>query len=168
MSESLSIINDAILPSSDRRPELGAEGERVAAEYLVSAGYRLVMANFRVPVGRNRRGVQVTGEIDIIAMDGDTICFVEVKTRRSEAFAPAAANVYLKKQRQIIRTSKIYRRTFGVWDVPHRFDVVTVIMPPNSPHKIDVIKGFWNEAKFKKRSWHREAWMDVRSSYGEP
>ena len=136
---------------SDRRSSLGAEGERLAAEFLREGGYRLVAANFKVPVGRNTKGVQVTGEIDIIALDGETLCFIEVKTRSSEQYAPAIAAVDLQKQRQITRTAKIYRRIFGVADMPFRFDVVTVVTGPVPD--IRHTKNFWTEAKFKKRRW---------------
>src|SRR5260221_1300981 len=81
---------------------LGDSGEALAARFLRRSGYRLVVANFKVPVGRNSIGAQVTGEIDLIALDGETLCFVEVKTRRSEEFTPAITNGDLRKQRQII------------------------------------------------------------------
>lgn len=138
----------------DSRSSLGAEGERLAAEFLRESGYRLVAANFKVPVGRNTKGVQVTGEIDIIALDGETLCFIEVKTRSSEHFAPAIAAVDLQKQRQITRTAKVYRRVFGLADMPFRFDVVTVV--PGPEPEVRHTQNFWTEAKFKKRRWRDE------------
>jgi len=66
--------------------DLGGEGERLAANFLQQNGYRIVLTNFTVPVGRNTKGVQVTGEIDIVALDAETLCFIEVKTRRSADF----------------------------------------------------------------------------------
>jgi putative endonuclease len=158
MSKLLSIIDGANDVKSDARSKLGIKGEALAARFLQCQGYRLVMANFKVPIGRNSRGVQVTGEIDLIALDGDTLCFVEVKTRRSDEFTPVITNVDLRKQRQIIRTAKIYRRTFGVWEMPHRFDVVTVLMPKHSETVIELSKGFWNEGKFRKRRWSNDKW----------
>src|SRR6266851_1766966 len=86
----------------------GERGEALAADFLVRHGYRLVVANFKVPVGRNSKGVQVTGEIDLIALDRDALCFIEVKTRRSDEFTPVITNVNTRKQRQIIRTAKVY------------------------------------------------------------
>src|SRR5690349_14378112 len=91
---------------------LGESGEALAARFLRRSGYRLVAANFEVPVGRNSVGAQVTGEIDLVALDGETLCFVEVKTRRSEEFTPVITNVDLRNQRQIIRTARVYRRIF--------------------------------------------------------
>src|SRR5436190_23754479 len=139
---------------------LGERGESLAAEFLVKNGYRLVVSNFKVPVGRNSKGVQVTGEIDLIALDGETLCFVEVKTRRSDEFTPVITNVDLRKQRQIIRTAKVYRRIFNIYDMPHRYDVVTVLMPKHSEPTIELVKGLWNEGKFQKTNWERESWRE--------
>lgn len=115
----------------------------------------MVMTNFKVPVGRTIRGVQVTGEIDIIALEGETLCFVEVKTRRSEQFAPAAASVDRRKQRQIARTARVYRKLFGVFNIPYRYDVVSVVIPTGSDPNVGLIKGFWSDSKFRKSAWQR-------------
>jgi putative endonuclease len=139
---------------------LGDQGEALAADFVAANGYRLVCANFKVPVGRNSKGVQVTGEIDLIALDGTTLCFIEVKTRRSDEFTPVITNVNLRKQRQITRTAKMYRRIFKVWDMPHRFDVVTVLMPKHAEPTIELTRGFWSEAKFRKRVWNDQQWRD--------
>src|SRR3982750_188051 len=101
---------------------LGERGEALAAEFLQENGYRLVVSNFKVPIGRNSRGAEVTGEIDLIALDGETLCFIEVKTRTSnELYQPSAA-VTLRKQRQIIRTAKVYRKIFQISRTRHRYD----------------------------------------------
>jgi len=147
-----------ILSIFDRVPvqtqvSLGDQGEAIAAEFLVQNGFRLVAANFKVPVGRNSKGVQVTGEIDIIALEGETLCFVEVKTRRSADFTPVLTNVNLRKQRQIIRTAKVYRRIFNLYDMDHRFDVVTVLMPKHVDPVIELTRSYWTENKFRKKYW---------------
>ncbi len=160
MHEILSIIQEDKRTRSQSTSALGERGEALAADFLVRSGYRIVITNFKVPVGRNSKGVQVTGEIDIIALDGDTLCFIEVKTRRSDDFAPVIAAVDSRKQRQIIRTSKMYREVFGVRDMQYRFDVVTVLMPKHADPKIDLIQGFWTESKFRKRRWLEETWRD--------
>jgi putative endonuclease len=131
----------------------GQRGERLAAEYLEAQGYRLVLSNFKVPIGRNSRGVAVTGEIDIVAVDGDTLCFVEVKARTSADFAEPLATVTLRKQRRITRTARIYRRIFGLYEMPYRFDVVSIVLRRGSEPEIELIKDFWIEHKFRKRAW---------------
>jgi putative endonuclease len=121
--------------------ELGKLGEAYAAAYLEQAGYRLVAANFTLPVGRNLRGAIVTSEIDLVAYDGDTLCFVEVKTRASDWFAPPQVNVDLRKRRQIARAARAYRHMLGIEDQPYRYDVVTVVL--DEPPQIELLRNFW-------------------------
>jgi putative endonuclease len=140
---------------------LGAHGERLAADLLERAGYRLVASNFKLPVGRNLRGAVVNAEIDLVAYDGATLCFVEVKTRRTDEFAAPEANVDLRKQRQIARAARVYRRTFGLTDEPYRYDVVSLIIPRDDvdgeaaqPPHAELLRNFWTDEKFRKRRWH--------------
>jgi len=160
-------MSEVFPPSSEAKAQterptaiLGSRGETLAAEFLVNDGYRIVMTNFTVPVGRNAGGAQVTGEIDIIALDGETLCFTEVKTRRSEEFTPVITAIDRRKQRQITRTARVYRRLFGLLEIPYRFDAVTVLMASDGVPKIELIKGLWSENKFRKRTWKFEAWQD--------
>lgn len=160
MSEILTIIQKDKRVPSQSTSELGILGETLAAEYLIRYGYRMVLANFKVPVGRNSKDVQVTGEIDLVALDGETLCFIEVKTRRSDEFVPIITAVDTRKQRQITRTAKVYRRIFGIRDMEYRFDVVTVLLPKHAEPLIELTKGFWSESKFRKRTWNHEIWQD--------
>ena len=153
MAEILSVLKQDIRPKLRATSELGSRGERLAAEFLSANGYRLVLRNFKVPVGRNTRGVAVTGEIDIVALDGDTLCFVEVKTKTSDEFSAPMATVTRRKQRQIIRTARVYRRIFGLWDMPYRYDVVSIVLRRGEEPNIELLKAFWSESKFRKRSW---------------
>jgi len=136
------------MPSS-----LGALGETYAAAYLDQLGYRLVAANFTLPVGRNLRGAVVTAEIDIIAYDQDTLCFIEVKTRSSDWFAPPEVNVDRRKRRQITRAARVYRQMLGIENEPHRYDVVTVILNDAATPQIELLRNFWTEASLRKRRW---------------
>jgi putative endonuclease len=148
---------EAVAPHID----LGRRGERLAAEHLLACGYELVAANFKLGVGRNRRGAVVEAELDIVAYDGPTLCFVEVKTRASDWFAAPEANVDLRKQRQVTRAARAYRRLLGLADAPRRYDVVTVILPPPGADghaaapRVELLRGFWMEEKFRKRRWER-------------
>ena len=133
---------------------LGERGETYAAAYLEQLGYRLVAANFTLPIGRNRRGAVVNAEIDLVAYDRDTLCFVEVKTRASDWFAPPQVNVDLRKRRQITRAARVYRRMLGVESEPYRFDVVTVILNDESTPEIELLRNFWTEESIRrKRHW---------------
>src|SRR5262245_15405860 len=95
---------------------LGKVGEAFAAAYLEQNGYCLVAANFTLPVGRNRRDAVITAELDLVAYDGPVLCFVEVKTRTSDWFAPPEVNVDRRKRRQIARAAREYRQMFGLED----------------------------------------------------
>jgi putative endonuclease len=133
---------------------LGHLGETYAAAYLDQLGFRLVAANFTVPIGRNLRGAIVTAEIDIIAYDQDTLCFVEVKTRSSDWFAPPEVNVDRRKRRQITRAARVYRQMLGIENEPHRYDVVTVIIDEDAAPRIELLRNFWTEGSLRKRRWH--------------
>jgi putative endonuclease len=138
---------------------LGARGEALAAAFLEQSGYALVAANLKLPVGRNLRGTVVQAEIDLVAYEGDVLCFVEVKTRASDWFAAPEQNVDRRKQRQITRAARAYRRTFNLAGVPYRYDVVSVILPhatedaPAPNPRLELLRNFWTEAKFRKRLW---------------
>ena len=137
--------------------EVGDRGEGIALKFLERSGYRIVAANFTAPIGRNNIGAQIKGEIDIVALDGDTLCFVEVKTRSAADFAGPLSNVDVRKQRVVTRTARVYRRLFNIRNVKHRFDVVTVIDPGSDEPEIELHKNFWTEVKFRKRNWSDES-----------
>ena len=97
----------------------------------------------------------VNAEIDVVAFDGPTLCFVEVKTRASDEFAPPEVNVDLRKRRQIARAARAYRRIFGLMNIPYRYDVVTVVLPGESVNRIrvELLKNFWRDNALRKRDW---------------
>jgi len=130
------------MPSSPGK-ELGKLGEAYAAVYLEQLGYRLAAANFTLPVGRTLRGAVVNAEIDLVAYDQNTLCFIEVKTRSSDWFAPPQVNIDLRKQRQLGRAARAYRHLFDLEDSPYRFDVVTVVMSDGESPQIDLLKNYF-------------------------
>src|SRR5258708_4040603 len=142
--------------------ELGRRGETLAIEHLERAGYRIVAANFSLPIGRNTRDVIVKAEIDVVAYDGPTLCFVEVKTRGTDEFAPPQVNVDLRKRRQIARAARGYRRVFGLADAPYRYDVVTVVSSSanqiDRQPRIELLKNFWTDEKLRQRNWRAARW----------
>jgi putative endonuclease len=153
------MVSEAVAPHI----KLGLRGENLAAILLESEGYAIVASNFTLPVGRNTRGAIVNGEIDIIAYDRTTLCFVEVKTRRSDDFAAPEQNVDRRKQRQITRAARAYRRMFGLLGCDYRYDVVSVVIPEedeegNVPSpRIELLKNFWTDAKFQRKGrWSQD------------
>jgi putative endonuclease len=152
MSEIISLLENNDFPP-DSTSGLGQKGEDLARDFLFRRGFRLVCSNFSVPVGRNRKGVVVSGEIDLIAYEDDVLCFIEVKTRRSDDFSAPVAAVDLRKQRQIIRTAKKYRQIFHLENVEFRYDAVGIVLNGKKAPKIEYFRGFFNEAKFHKENW---------------
>jgi putative endonuclease len=123
--------------------ELGKLGERYAVAYLEQLGYQLVAANFTLPVGRNLRGALINAEIDIVAYEHNTLCFVEVKTRASDWFAPPQVNVDLRKRRQLARAARAYCRLFDLEDSSYRFDVVTVVLSDVESPRVDLLRNYF-------------------------
>ena len=104
-----------------RRPKsLGERGEDAAARFLRKLGYKILAR--RAAIGR--------GDIDIVALDGQTLVFVEVKTRTSpDAGGPEGA-VDATKQRKLTKLALAYIKQHGLWDYPARFDVVALVWAP--------------------------------------
>ncbi len=98
------------------RSALGLAGEDLACAVLEGRGYSIVERRFRT-----RRG-----EIDIVARDGGTLVFVEVKGRASVADGSAGEAVTLAKRRRLIQLAVEYLARRHLTDVPCRFDVVTI------------------------------------------
>jgi putative endonuclease len=142
--------------------ELGRRGEELAAAYLQQLGYRIVATNFALPVGRNRLGVSINVEIDLVAYQGNTLCFVEVKSRTSDWFAPPQVNVDRRKQRQIARAARTYRRMFGLVGEPYRYDVITIVFGDEADARvapeIELLRNYWNEDQLRKRAWSERYW----------
>ncbi len=104
---------------TEARRELGEAGEATAQAFLCRRGMKILATNFRC----------AAGEIDLIGREGNTIVFVEVKTRLSLAFGPPKMAVHIRKQRQIVRAAEWFLAERRLKDVPCRFDVLGVTFP---------------------------------------
>jgi putative endonuclease len=100
------------------RLSLGARGEALAVQYLQKKRFKILERNFATPVG----------EIDIIARQGRCLVFVEVKTRRSNAFGSPAEAVGPRKQRQVVRAAKWYLAAGQGRGLQPRFDVMAILL----------------------------------------
>jgi putative endonuclease len=158
MPEILTLNFEQKPPAASIASEIGRAGEDLAAQYLIRRGARLVCSNFKVPIGRNIRGAAVTGEIDLIALERDVLCFIEVKTRSTDDYASPLAAVDLRKQRQITRTARIYRKIFNLQNIKFRYDAVAIVLNDKKSPKIEHFKNFWTESKFRKKFWSDEIW----------
>ena len=119
----------------ETRQAVGKAGEEAAVQYLRRCGYRILERNYRCRFG----------EIDLIARDGNTLAFIEVKTRRSQRFGPAASAVTLQKQRHLTKVSQLYLTQMGNAHELCRFDVVTIEMDAQTP-RIELIKDAFQAA----------------------
>ncbi len=107
-------------PRASEKPQgLGPRGERVAAKFLRQLGYRIL----------ERGHLQRLGEIDLIALDGNCIVFVEVKTWSSADQGDPADAVDRRKQEKLTRAALIYLKQRRLIEQPARFDVVSIVWP---------------------------------------
>jgi putative endonuclease len=96
--------------------QLGKDGEAFAQEFLSAKGYKILQLNYRTKVG----------EVDVVALDGDTVVFIEVKTRQEDGWDAFEA-VHKHKQAKIRRVAQQYLiDKYGTEDVSARFDVLGV------------------------------------------
>jgi putative endonuclease len=101
------------------RFSLGPAGEKAAANYLKRLGYRILARGHR----------QRLGEIDLIALDGKWIVFVEVKTWASNQGGDPSQAVDARKQEILTRAALVYLKRRGLLEQPARFDVVSIVWP---------------------------------------
>lgn len=114
------------------KQQIGKTGENIAVEYLLSQGYKIIERNFH---GRK-------GEIDIIAEDGDILCFVEVKYYRQGSLRDLHEAVDLNKQKKIVMTAQKYLFMKKIEDRYTRFDVVLISCTPDN--KVSLLELYKN------------------------
>ena len=107
----------------DGRRETGRRGEEVAAAYVAALGYRVVIRNFRCRAG----------EIDLVAVDRDTIVFIEVRSRTGDGRGTPLESVDGRKQAQVGRVARYFLTARGWHERPARFDVVGVRFDTEPP-----------------------------------
>jgi len=133
-------------PFADRRAAhlvLGRRGEGLAVRLLRELGLEILVRNYRCPAG----------EVDIVAREGDVLCFVEVKTRRRAISSRPADAVGRAKRRRLVRTARRYLREIGRPGVRHRFDIVEILLD--------------GRRVSDARHWRR-AFTERREPYGRP
>jgi putative endonuclease len=108
------------------RQRRGQQGEALAVAYLRQQGYRIQQQNYRC---RN-------GEIDIIAWDGPTLVFVEVKTKGQLRFGAPQVMVDGRKQQKIVRVAMTYVQQQALHNTSVRFDVVAIVLQPGGTPEV--------------------------------
>jgi len=104
--------------SGDYKQRLGRLGENIAASYLRQQGYTILVRNWHCPVG----------EIDIVAREGESLVFVEVRTRRGDRFGTPEESITPTKQSRLVELAQTYLQEAGLEDVAWRIDVLAIQM----------------------------------------
>jgi len=111
------------------KKKIGQKGENLAFAYLQNLGYKVLERNYRCKLG----------EVDIIALDNDTLVFIEVRTRSSLDFGLPQESINRRKRHQISKVALEYMTRKKLKNTPARFDVVAISLEPGK-EKIDLIK----------------------------
>ena len=111
------------------RLDLGKLGEELAFKKIKRIGYKCLARNYRCPLG----------EVDLIAKDGDTLVFIEIKTRKGKSIGYAKEAVDARKRRQLSKVALTYIKANDCWHMRSRFDVVAINFN-NNKREIEIIK----------------------------
>ena len=106
--------------------KLGKFGEETAVKLLKAKGCRILARNFRLK----------SGELDIVALDGTTIVFAEVKTLRENRFFRPRANLSFRQLKRNYNTGRLYLLLFGIPDCPCRYDLIEITVDRNKLRKL--------------------------------
>ena len=127
------------MPGNDARQVRGRHGEQAAEEFLRAQGYTILARNYRVSFG----------EVDVIALDRQTLVFVEVRSHTGESFGDPLASVNVRKQRQIAKAALHYLTRNGLLEREARFDVIGIRWEEGGQARISHIKNAFE----LPRSW---------------
>jgi putative endonuclease len=123
---------------SNSTRHFGRQGEEAAVEFLQQSGYRILEKNFRNKIG----------EVDVIAIDKDTVCFIEVKSRRTSRSGSPWEAISPFKQRKIIQVALSYLKWKQWLSQKARFDVVGIWEEENSIPRIEILKNAFDASDF--------------------
>ncbi len=137
-----SALNRRSVADQERRGDFfnkqkGSAGELSAYRYLRQQGYKIVARNYR----------KRFGEVDLIGWDGDTLAFIEVKSRTDHARGRPEEAVHRSKQRQICRVAREYRSRNHLHDINYRFDIVSIEGIAGQEH-VELLKGAFSDQRW--------------------
>ena len=119
------------LRQPDERQQLGERSEQLALRFLTSQGYRMKERNVRFPVG----------EIDLIAWEGEALCFIEVRSTSSLQWGGPLASVTDRKRRRLIRAARWYVERLRELPLEMRFDVVAISWEGERAPTLELVRG---------------------------
>jgi len=109
----------------------GQRGEQLACQFLRAHGFQIEATNVRFPVG----------EIDIVAREGRTLCFVEVRSAASTAWGGALGSITDRKRRHLIRAARWHLSRLPAPPDEARFDVVAIQWQQDGPPAVELVRG---------------------------
>jgi putative endonuclease len=125
------------------KKKLGYLGEKIAISLLKKKNYRIHIHNYNNP----------KGEIDIIAQDGLTLCFIEVKTRRKKNIWKPADNLKLKQMRRIFNSSMSYLKQINNPNIPVRYDLIEIIYNKFDIQEVKHHTNFFSQSTLKNKTY---------------
>jgi putative endonuclease len=129
-------IGSVVKKKKDYRKRVGREGEDKGVGYLREKGWTILERNYRAE----------RGEIDIVALDGDVLVFVEVKTKRHNSFGEPESWVDQRKQMQIGKVAQAYIQQHNIYDKDCRFDVIGIVNCGQNIEIRHIKDAFWLES----------------------
>ena len=111
--------------------QLGTRGEKLACGFLRRLGYKILYRNFRARHG---------GEVDIVCRDGDTLVFIEVKTRRRDDLVRPSEAINAAKRKLISRGALAWLQLLDNPDILSRFDVVEIVVAEDGEPHFELIR----------------------------
>lgn len=123
---------------SSENLRLGVHGEKLACGFLERRGYKILYRNFRARHG---------GEVDVVCRDGDTLVFVEVKTRRRDDFVRPSEAINAAKRKLISRGAVAWLQLLDNPDILSRFDVVEIVLTEDAKPRFELIRDAFELSK---------------------
>ncbi|HXV27529.1 MAG TPA: YraN family protein [bacterium] len=118
------------MKTSPFRLSLGQRGEMIGWSYLLKKGYRILEKNYRCPLG----------EIDVIAMKGRRVVFIEIKTRSHARFGRPEEAVHAAKQKKLIQLALWYMKQKKMEETPCAFDVLAITLKDHEDPEIHLLE----------------------------
>ncbi len=123
---------------SDFRKQVGNRGESLAEDYIKRKGYKIIHRNYRCKLG----------EIDIIAKDGDTIVFIEVRTKQNENFGSPQDSVTSTKISKISKTALNFIQEKNLSGYSYRFDFIAITFSQGKPNIEHIENAFMPNGRY--------------------
>lgn len=112
-------VTDCFDKMTKSTQSLGQRGEQLALAHLTNKGYAVLATNWRCPYG----------ELDIVARLGETVVFVEVRTRYTDSTEAAFESINPRKQQKLAALAHLYLKAMQLEDSPWRIDVIAIAIP---------------------------------------